>query len=92
MIFNPFTASTHIHVHIYKQTSNYLHEDAEGPPVHRGAVLLPLQQLRRNVLRSAAEGGSAASGVDVLLAEAKVRQRQVPLVVHQHILQLEVSV
>jgi len=53
---------------------------------------LPLEQLGRNVLRRAAEGGRAARLVDVLLGQAEVGEGDVPLVVHQNVLELEVSV
>mmetsp|Transcript_30996 Transcript_30996/g.52355 ORF Transcript_30996/g.52355 Transcript_30996/m.52355 type:complete len:341 (-) Transcript_30996:759-1781(-) len=73
---------------------HFVHEDAVGPPVHRDRVLLPLDQLRGHVLDCAAEGLQAVlrDVSHVVLGEAKVCEHDVPLHVHQNVLQLEVSV
>lgn len=56
------------------------------------AVLNALQDLWGNVVRCAAEGGGGVSWTDPFLAHAIVSELDVPLMVQQNIVQLEVSV
>ncbi len=68
-------------------------EGAVGPPVDLLAVLLALEDLRRQVLGRAAEGGGAVVlGVEALLADAKVGHPHVAVRRDQHIFGLEVAI
>ncbi len=67
-------------------------QHAQRPPVHREGVVLPAQDLRRDVVGGAAEGGGGVSLPDALLAHAVVGQLDVALVVQEDVVQLEVSV
>ena len=61
-------------------------------PVHGEAVVLGAQDLGRDVVGRAAEGGGGVAGADALLAHAVVGELDVALVVEQHVVQLEVAV
>lgn len=56
------------------------------------AVVLAAQDLGRDVVRGAAEGGGGVTGPDAFLAHAVVGQFDVALVVQQDVVQLEIAV
>ena len=61
-------------------------------PVDGEGVVLAAEDLRRDVVGRAAEGGGGVAPADALLAHAVVGQLDVALVVQQHVVQLQVSV
>lgn len=67
----------------------FVQQDAHRPPVHRLAVALGLDHLRREVLRGAAQREGALGD---LLREAEVGDLDVALAVEQQVLGLEVAV
>ncbi len=68
-----------------------VHEHAQRPPVHGGAVVQLLEDLRGYVVRRAAEGGGGHAVLDALLAHAKVGDLAVALGVQQNVVKLQVS-
>ena len=54
-----------------RSSEQLVHEDAEGPEVHRSVVTLVQDDLRSNILRSAAECPCLPPGINVF-GEAKV--------------------
>ena len=52
------------YIHL-RSSEQFVHEDAEGPEVHRPVVALVQDDLGRHVLGGAAEGPGLPPGVDV---------------------------
>ena len=61
-------------------------------PVDGECVVLAAEDLWRDVVWRAAEGGGGVAAADALLAHAVVGQFDVALVVEQHVVQLKVAV
>lgn len=71
---------------------HFVHEDAESPPIDREPVALHIQNLGRQVLSSATEAVCLIFGLLQKLCQTEVRQPNVTIRVHQHVLWLQVSV
>ena len=61
-------------------------------PVDGEGVVLATEDLRRDVVGRAAEGGGGVVPADALLAHSVVGQLDVNLVIQQHVVQLQVYV
>ena len=61
-------------------------------PVDREGVVLAAEDLGRDIVWCAAEGGSSVAPADALLAHAVVGQFNVTLVVQENVVQLQVAV
>ena len=68
-----------------------VHHHSHTPPVHRAAVVVVLEDFRGQVFGSATEGAGAAGEGDVLFAETEVGDLDVPVLVEQQVLQLEME-
>ncbi len=66
-----------------------VHDDAQAPPVDGAAVVVVLEHLGRQVLGRAAERLRRPAVRDVLLAQAKVGDLDVAVLVQQQVLQLQ---
>ena len=64
----------------------------QGPPVHREAIVLRPEDLRRDVVWSPAECGGGVALADPFLAHPVVGELDVTLVVQEDVVQLQVSV
>lgn len=73
-------------------SQHLVREDPERPPVHGEAVLLAAEDLRRDVVGSAAERRGRVARTHSLLAHSVIGELDVSLVVEQHVVQLEVAV
>ena len=67
-------------------------DHAQAPPVHRPAVVLLAQYLRRQVLWGAAECGRGVAEFYIFFAKAKVCEYNVPRGIQEDVLWLQVSV
>lgn len=69
-----------------------VHYDSGAPPVHGQPVIVVLEHLRGQVFRRAAEGLRGATVRDLFLAQAKVGDLDVAVLVQQQVLQLQIPV
>eukprot|EP00042_Codosiga_hollandica_P054914 m.755144 g.755144 ORF g.755144 m.755144 type:complete len:424 (+) comp59009_c0_seq1:1115-2386(+) len=69
-----------------------VHEHAQGPPVHTGAVRLFLDDLRSNVVGSAAESVGGVDPADAFLAHAEISHLDVAIRVEHDVVELEITV
>mmetsp|Transcript_30181 Transcript_30181/g.79271 ORF Transcript_30181/g.79271 Transcript_30181/m.79271 type:complete len:236 (+) Transcript_30181:1532-2239(+) len=69
-----------------------IRDTPERPPIHRPAVRRFLEHLWRKVLWGATEGPRSVLGAHPLLAQSKVSQHDVAILVQQNVFGLEVAV
>ena len=79
---------------IERKSANHhlVHHHPDSPPVHGPAVVVVLQDLGRQVLRRPAECLGGFTPLDVLLAEAKVCDLDVAVLVQQEVLELKIFI
>jgi len=78
-------------VHERRSAGGHLvQQDAQGPPVNAKAVTFHVENLGGQVLSCAAEGVGLVLSVVEELGEAEVSQRHISILVHKHVLRLQV--
>ena len=76
--------------HPYLSSDHLVDQHTQCPPVHRGTVRAPQDNLGRDVVRGAAEGLRGGRASDVLLAHAKVGNFDVAIASNHHVVKFQI--